>query len=523
MKGRYFGRSFLLGLLTSIIVIGLGYLVSIWSSLVYPPFRLFDFVSRLLPGAVITFVIDTMVGAITALNLGPTSEIAKLVEQGMALLLFVFLGGLFGVTLGFLGSRTNYKGLPLWGMLAGLILSLGFILIERNLASSSGTSLSNVIWQAALFSAWGMALGWLIQESVLAARESPDEKLSRREMMYLGGTALGALFAGGVGLGYFITRRSDDTAAETAAATPPPDERFQNRIEPAPGTRPEITANSNFYRIDINTVPPNVDENSWRLDLGGLVDNPLSLTLEEVRARPSISQYITLSCISNRVGGDLISSSLWTGVRLRDLLEEAGMQSSAREVYIEAEDGFYESVSMQDMLDERTFLVYEMNGEPLPTEHGFPLRIYIPNRYGMKQPKWITRMEVIDHEGAGYWVDRGWSEEAVVRTTSVIDNVVTDQADGETMISGGIAYAGARGISRVELQVNEGPWNEAELRTPPLSPLMWVQWRYQAPIQEGEHVARVRAYDGSGELQVLERTDNHPDGATGVHSFSFDV
>jgi hypothetical protein len=164
-----------------------------------------------------------------------------------------------------------------------------------------------------------------------------------------------------------------------------------------------------------------------------------------------------------------------------------------------------------------------MNGKPLPREHGFPLRIYIPNHYGMKQPKWITRMEVIDHQGAGYWVDRGWSEEAIVKTTSVIDNVEVDSTDGEMIVSGGIAYAGERSISKAELQIDDGPWSEVELRTPPLSKLMWVQWRYQGPAQPGRHIARIRAYDGKGDMQILEESGSHPDGATGVYSYSFNV
>jgi len=466
-----------------------------------------------------------MVSAITALNLGPTSVVAKLVEQSMALLQFVVLGGILGAVIGYLGSRTDFKRTPFWGLISGLILSLGFMFVEEFLSSAGGTSLPNVIWQGLLFGLWGMTLGWLIQGVMLAQRTASEAaELSRREALYLGGTALGALLFSAVGLGFLFTNReTEEEIPVTGEPTPPPDERFADRFEPAPGTRPEITSNQDFYRIDINTIPPEVNVEDWRLELRGLVDNPMTLSLENIRAMPSISQYITLSCISNRVGGDLISASQWTGIRLKDLLDEAGLQSGAQELYIESVDGFYESVSMQDMMDERTFLVYEMNGEPLPVEHGFPLRIFIPNHFGMKQPKWITRMEVIDHEGAGYWVDRGWSEEAIVQTTSVIDNVEVDQSDGEMMISGGIAYAGARSISKVELQIDDGAWNEAELRTPPLSQLMWVQWRYLAPVQPGEHVARVRAYDGNGELQVVEESPSHPNGATGIHTFTFSV
>jgi len=526
MERKTIGRSILLGVLTSIIVIVVAYLIVQFTGLIFPPFRLFDFVSRIMPGAVMTFVIDTMVGAITALNLGQTSTVAKLVEQSMALIQFMVIGGIFGAFIGYLGSRLKSRTLPLWSLLSGLVLSLGFMLVEEFLQSANGNSLANIAWQAVLFSGWGLTLGWLIQEVSFARQENTQRgtKLSRREALYLGGAALGALLFSAVGLGFlFNNRKTEGEVPVTGGPTPPPDERFANRIEPAPGTRPEITSNQDFYRIDINTIPPSVNPDNWRLELSGLVDNPQTLTLDQIRAMPSISQYITLECISNNVGGDLISACKWTGVRLKDFLGQAGLQSGAKELHIESVDGFYESVSMQDMMDDRTFLVYEMNGKPLPREHGFPLRIYIPNHYGMKQPKWITRMEVIDHKGAGYWVDRGWSEEAIVKTTSIIDNVEVDSSDGEMIVSGGIAYAGARSISKAELQIDDGAWKEVELRTPPLSKLMWVQWRYQGPAQPGKHIARIRAYDGNGDMQIMEKSGSHPDGATGVYSYSFNV
>jgi hypothetical protein len=257
------------------------------------------------------------------------------------------------------------------------------------------------------------------------------------------------------------------------------------------------------------------------LEVGGLVDNPVSLTLEEIRARPSVSQYITLSCISNPIGGELISTALWTGTRLKDLLEEVGVQSEAQTLYIESEDGFYETVVREDMMDERTLLVYEMNGQPLPSRNGFPLRIYIPNRYGMKQPKWIIRIQAVSDERLGYWVERGWSRTALLRTTSAIDNVSMEPSDNSRILMGGIAHAGEQGISKVEIQVDDSPWREAELRVPPLSPLTWVQWRYESSLGPGNHLARARDYDGEGELQVLGESPPHPDGATGTHTFPF--
>jgi hypothetical protein len=297
------------------------------------------------------------------------------------------------------------------------------------------------------------------------------------------------------------------------------------RIEPAAGTRAEITPNADFYRIDINTRPPTVEESTWRLKVEGLVSTPLSLSLDDLRARPSVTQAITLQCISNPIAGDLTSTSLWTGVRFKDLLAEAGMLSAAKEAFIESVDGFYESVVMRDLEDERTLLVYAMNGLPLPPEHGFPLRIYIPDRYGMKQPKWIERIELIDHGGEGYWVERGWSATARPQTVSAIDAVVSTPEDpaSPSLPVGGIAYAGARGISKVEVQVDDGPWADAVLRTPPLSPVTWVQWRYDWPYEAGRHTFRVRAYDSAGIIQTSERHAPAPNGATGIHEVTVDV
>jgi hypothetical protein len=292
---------------------------------------------------------------------------------------------------------------------------------------------------------------------------------------------------------------------------------MRDRVEPAPGTRPELTSNRDFYRIDINTRPVAIDGPSWVLEVAGLFDKPRPLTLADLMAYPAVTQAITLSCISNPVGGDLISTGNWTGARLRDVLKDLGLRPEAKELAIQAADGFYESVTMEDLMDPRTLLVYGMNGETLPVEHGFPLRIYRPNRYGMKQPKWITRIEAIDHAGAGYWVERGWSATARPQIVSVIDTVAVKQAvDGKVPV-GGIAWAGDRGIQKVEVQVDEGEWVAAVLRTPPLSSLTWVQWRYDWPRVPGSHTFRVRATDGTGALQKQEVTDVRPDGATGYH------
>jgi DMSO/TMAO reductase YedYZ molybdopterin-dependent catalytic subunit len=522
-----------LGALTSLPVIALGWLAAQAAELPFGPFRLFDWMARILPGRLLTFGIDLLVGLIRGLRLGPTAATAKSAEQGLALLQFVLIGLAFGLVLATLG-RGRPQHMVGYGLRGGVVLAGLFLLIELGLGSAPAALALPAAWLLVLFLAWGAALGWLLQRSGPAVDQTPETRLSRRGFVTaVGGGAVG-ISLGAWGLASLLEAETPASGGEAVLPTPelevppadaPSAEVLAARIQPAPGTREELTSNEQFYRIDINTAPPRVDGGAWRLEVGGLVETPLSLTLDDLMAMPSVTQTITLSCISNPIGGDLISTSQWTGVPIQHLLELAGLKPEARELYIEAADGFYESVAMRDLQDPRTLLVFAMNGEPLPVEHGYPLRIYIPNRYGMKQPKWIVRMQAIDREGPGYWVERGWSETAYVNTTSVIDTVAAEAADpaSGTIPVGGIAYAGERGISRVEVQVDEGPWMEAELRTPPLSSLTWVQWRLDWPQQPGRHTFRVRAYDASGGLQVLSPRGVRPDGATGVHTLTVTV
>jgi DMSO/TMAO reductase YedYZ molybdopterin-dependent catalytic subunit len=306
--------------------------------------------------------------------------------------------------------------------------------------------------------------------------------------------------------------------SNSGPAASPAQSVLDARFKPVNGTRPELTPNDQFYRIDINAEPPIVDGTTWRLELGGLVGTPLSLALSEIQSMPSITQAVTMSCISNELGGDLIGTSLWTGVPFKDILAKAGLKPGVKAINISAADGFYESVPIEEAMDGHTMLVYQMGGAPLTPDHGYPLRIYIPNHFGMKQPKWITKMEAADSLGRGYWVDRGWSTTAYAQTTSVVDVVAVDELDQQTgMVPvGGIAWAGSRGISKVELKVDSGDWQSAELRNPPLSPLTWVQWRYFWKATPGYHTFSVRAYDGTGALQVTDSHPTFPDGATGI-------
>jgi hypothetical protein len=204
------------------------------------------------------------------------------------------------------------------------------------------------------------------------------------------------------------------------------------------------------------------------------------------------------------------------------VLADAGVQEKAKYLYISSGDGFYESVPL-DLIngDERIMFCYAWDGHTIPTDHGFPLRIWIPDRFGMKQPKWITSIEVTDEYKEGFWVERGWDEIAQVRATSVIDTVAVDaiiqDGDERRVPVGGIAFSGDRGISKVEIRVDGGAWQEAQLRSP-LSETTWVIWRYEWPFAEGQHTFEVRCVEGDGTPQIEEVMEAHPSGATGIHS-----
>jgi DMSO/TMAO reductase YedYZ molybdopterin-dependent catalytic subunit len=527
----------LFGLITALPVMALLFLGEQLASLPFLPFEFFDWLAQVLPGNLITLGIDAMVELIITLNLGNTSEVAKTIEQTLALVLFLVAGAAFGAIIAWLVRRSTQPGWEVGGATGAIAFLLATVLgINR---SGSASTIVAVLWTALILLGWGVFLGVLLasqQETELAA----DAREARRALLLklAGGSA--GLAIGAWGLGRFLRVPAGEVGAEvplseiistptsvptaqiaalpTGKADVTATTTMRDRIPAAPGTRAELTANEDFYRIDISTRPPVLEKESWRLQVAGLFDNPRALSLDDFTAFPAVTQPITLSCISNRIAGDLIGTSNWTGARLRDVLEDLGMHPDTRELVVQSADGFFESVVKKDMMDPRTLLVYGMNGETLPVEHGFPLRIYIPNRYGMKQPKWITRIEAIPDRKPGYWVVRGWDEEAIPHVISVIDSVAVDELtpDGRIPV-GGIAWAGDRGISKVELQFDGGDWFETVLRAPGLSPLTWIQWRYDWAATPGSHTLRVRATDGQGTLQIEKESGVRPDGATGYH------
>jgi DMSO/TMAO reductase YedYZ molybdopterin-dependent catalytic subunit len=293
---------------------------------------------------------------------------------------------------------------------------------------------------------------------------------------------------------------------------------------------PWVVPNSDFYRIDTALVVPQVPRESWSLRVHGMVDRELELTFADLLERPMIERYITLSCVSNEVGGDLVGNALFQGVRFKDVLDEAGVKQGATQVVSRSIDGWTCGTPTSAITDGRDAMIaIAMNGEPLPPEHGYPVRLVVPGLYGyVSATKWVTEIELLRWEDFdAYWVPRGWAKEGPVKTMARIDrprrhDSYAPSSEGVIDIAG-LAWAVHRGISKVEVSIDDGEWRDCELAGVP-SDDTWRQWRYRwADPTPGEHSVRARAYDGDGEPQPEERKPVAPDGAQGYHRVEFEV
>ena len=499
------------------------------SGLSFVPFDVFDWSSRLLPGALITFGIDSMVKIIRFLNLGTNTAVAaKTAEQSMAVLLFLIAGIVAGTLIFSLLNKWK-KSRIIPGLIFGIVFSLLIVLIQFNLNRSG---IANELWVLAAFMLWGSILGWTNYRMMIISNTNKEtgavKRLDRRRFLIRLGSASAVLVVTGAIVDILAGKKQQSLSGNERWSALHELPNANAGVKPAPGTRPEFTSLEKHYRIDITTNPPVINEENWRLKISGMVEQPLELSLPQIQNYEPLNQFITLSCISNPVGGDLTGTTRWTGISLQQLLPHLKLKPSAAYLQIHSADGFFETVPI-DLINKerRIMLTYAWDGLPLSTEHGFPLRIYIPDHYGMKQPKWIESIEVTDQFEAGYWVVRGWDKEAIMKATSVIDTIAVKEvittAEGKKLIPvGGIAHAGDRGISRVELRIDDGEWLETKLRTP-LSDLTWVVWRYDMPFREGAHRLTVRCYDGNGTPQIITPAPPHPSGASGLNNRTWKI
>ncbi len=287
----------------------------------------------------------------------------------------------------------------------------------------------------------------------------------------------------------------------------------------------EITPNNEFYVTTYSSNVPSVAEDKFLLRIEGLVERPYSLSMRDLEAMKDVTEFVTLQCIGNPIGGDAISNALWDGVTLRKIIEKAGPRQGIVKAAFFAEDGYSDSIPYSLALSEDVFLAFRMNGQPLPAVHGFPLRVIVPGIYGMKNVKWVSKIELVNYDFKGYWEKRGWSDDAVIPVKSQI----LMPMDGKKIplgnyVIGGIAFGGRYGIRRVQVSTDDGKtWHDAELK-PPLSKWSWTLWRYDwRPAAKGGFTLKVRGIDRGGKVQesgsLLGKVlGTYPAGAKGIHS-----
>jgi DMSO/TMAO reductase YedYZ molybdopterin-dependent catalytic subunit len=367
--------------------------------------------------------------------------------------------------------------------------------------------------------------GVAVDGQVVAAPRADNDPRATARRTFLAATAV--LGAGAAATAVVGRRLRPGSTAEAArgtvtiprAAAPNPIPGEQPFT--VPGLSPYVTANGDFYRIDTALVIPQIDPARWRLDVTGLVDRPFSLTYDELLALDAVVQPVTLQCVSNEVGGDLVDNAVWQGVPLEVLLERAGVQAGATQIVGRSADRWTAGFPTDVGRDGRVALVaYAMNGEPLPARHGFPARLVVAGLYGyVSATKWLTEIELTTWDDFdGYWISRGWAKEAPIKTMSRIDvpRGGARLAPGPTPIAG-VAWAPALGIEAVEVQVDDGDWHACRLGDV-ASENTWVQWLYEWEAAPGEHTIRVRATDRDGVTQTELVAPPAPDGATGWHS-----
>lgn len=444
-----------------------------------------------------------------------------LVSSALSYMIFIIIAIIL-VTL--IQSRSGIQVVPLSLIMLSLIpsqLAFGFVFSSFFHGRAKGKSME------------------VLEPSPNKSIDTMDVKYSRSAFLRLIAASAVALPIIYLGVDRLLSRQNE--TQELASTTPnllprtgPPPKGFEDP-NLAPLLASEVTPTYLFYRIDINPIVPQVDSKSWNLTIKGLVEKPLTINYDQIKSMPSVEEYVTLECISNKIGGDLISTALWKGVRLSYLLDKAAIKSNVKYVVFRCVDGYDVGIPIERSQMEGTILAYDMNYAPLTPKHGFPVRAIVPGLYGMMNPKWLTEIELVDKVYEGYWQRLGWTNNAEDNTGSSIlipgqatarqrfrklDETEDTSYGGKAPIAG-IAYAGDRGISKIEVSTDGGTtWKTAQIKDP-LSQYTWVLWTagYVSPNKENYMIV-VRATDKTGKIQTTEMSSPFPDGATGYHTIT---
>ena len=493
----------------------LALLHTVWPRVGFPPEVIAQGFARALPGGVATFFIE---------HLG---ELALPLALIVTAAVFAGSGAVTGLLIARAPVRDGTAAATLWCTASLLPLWALTVVLYRPDAGDASAPL----FALATLPAYGTGgffasrtLAGLAEERAAGERDTARRRVLRSLVLGTAAVALGV-----VDLGRLLYRRPDPglqplRLADVERTAAPAASARDGDIAATAGLSDELTDNDRFYVVDEEIIDPDIDPATWRLRVHGAVRRPFTLTYDDLTAMPAVEQFQTLECISNPVGGPLISNAKWTGVPLGDLLEGAGVLPDARQIVFRQYEGAYsDGVTVAAAMDPRVLVAIGMNGRVLPREHGFPARLLLPGVYGMKMVKWLGEIEAVTVPEVGYWERRGWSSAAIVKTMSRIDTP-KDRADlGPATEVAGVAFAGDRGISRVEVSPDGGAsWRRADLRRP-LGPLTWVLWRASLELPGAATTVLVRAYDGSGRLQTAAGARPHPDGASGYDSKSVTV
>ena len=345
--------------------------------------------------------------------------------------------------------------------------------------------------------------------------------MDRRKFLAAGGAAAAVATATGFGGQYLQNKRfsvNPDSVKLGGTAARAPVLPKGAEITDIPGLSAFYTPNSQFYRVDTALVVPQVQPQSWQLRIHGMVDKPMTITFADLMKRPMIDHDVTLTCVSETVGGPFIGNARWQGTLLADLLREAGIQPGATQIVMRDVNGMNLGVATEPVMDGRaSLLAVGMNGQPLPQEHGFPVRVVVPGLYGyVSACKWVVDMQLTTFAAFdAYWSQRGWSQQGPIKTESRIDTPKGNVTAGTVMIAG-VAWAQHRGIEAVEVGI-DGTWHQAKLAVQDTIDT-WRQWYYPWQATPGKHTLQVRATDKSGYTQTPAYHAPEPNGATGYHT-----
>ena len=428
---------------------------------------------------------------------------------GMALVLVAVCAGV-----GVLAARRRTAGLVAFAVVG----ALGAAAVLSRPGARPLDALPTLV--GTLVGLWALTTLLALGERAQESRDGFD-----RRRLLLSGAGIAAVAATTAAIGQGLGGRASAVAQARADVTVP---RCRPRwwSRPAasldvPGITPYVVPNRDFYRIDTALVVPQMDTRGWRLRVHGLVDQEVEIDWDTLVSKPMQQALVTLTCVSNEVGGDLAGNAVWTGWPIRELLAMAGPQPGADMVLSTSIDGFTAGTPIEALTDDRNaLLAVAMNGEPLPVEHGFPVRMVVPGLYGyVSATKWVVDLKVTTFAAdVAYWTPRGWSARGPIKTASRIDVPASGgQVKAGRVAVAGVAWAQHRGIRAVEVRVDDGPWQQARLAAEP-SVDAWRQWVLEWDAPKGNHTLTVRAVDGTGAVQTEREAPPAPDGASGWHS-----